>query len=167
LICLIAAGEPSPGLQHAFLAWFEEARSRLAIAISIGRSTPEVTEFTFALANPVLIGSLATCGDLVISADWEGVCWDFLFSEEVRPEKSHGGVVCAVCERESKHRTFPTLEALWLDHLFRPLEDWINTKLAVAQAVPLYRTDHGGTTWARLVSAGEPLDSPTYLVPLR
>ena len=72
-------------------------------------------------------------------------------SEEVRPEKSHGGFVCAICERESKHRIFPTLEVLWLDHLFRPLEDCINTKLAVAQAVALYRTDHGGSTWARLV----------------
>ena len=166
MICLIDAGEPFPGLQHAFLAWLVEGRSRLAVAIKVGCSTPDVTEFGFASANPILAGSLATCGDLVISADWEGVCWDFLFSEEVRPEKSHGGFVCAICERESKHRIFPTLEALWLDHLFRPLEDWINTKLAVAQAVALYRTDHGGSTWARLVSAGEPLDSPTYVVPL-
>ena len=166
MICLVAAGEPPPGLQHAFLAWFEEARSRLAIAIRIGRSTPEVTEFTFALANPVLIGSLATCGDLVISAEWEGECWDFLLSEAVRPALSQEGFVCSLCEREGKHRTFPALEALWLDHLFRPLEDWINTKLAVAQAVALYRTDHGGATWARLVSAREPLDSPTYVVPL-
>ena len=118
------------------------------------------------IGQPHIGGFAATCGDLVISADWEGACWDFLFSEEVRPEKSHGGFVCAICERESKHRIFPTLEALWLDHLFRPLEDWINTKLAVAQAVALYRTDHGGSTWARLVSASEPLDFPTYAVPL-
>jgi hypothetical protein len=125
LICLIDAGEPFPGLQHAFLAWLVEARSRLTVVIKVGCSTPDFTEFSFALANPVLVGSLATCGDLVISA-----------------------------------------EALWLDHLFRPLEDCINTKLGAAWAVALYRTDHGGSTWARLVSASEPLDFPTYVVPL-
>jgi hypothetical protein len=123
-------------------------------------------EFTFALANPVLIGSLATCGDLVISAEWEGECWDFLLSEEVRPALSQEGFVCSLCEQEGKHRIFPTLEALWLDHLFRPLEVWINTKLDAAWAVALYRRDGGGATWARLVSAGESLDSPTYVVPL-
>ena len=166
LICLIDAAEPPSGLQRAFLAWIEESRSRLAIAICIGQSTPEVTEFTFVVANPVLIGSLTACGDLVISAEWEGECWDFLLSEEVRPALSQEGFVCSLCEREGKHRIFPTLEALWLDHLFRPLEDWINTKLDAAWAVALYRRDGGGATWARLVSAGESLDSPTYVVPL-
>ena len=68
-------------------------------------------------------------------------------------------MACSLCEQEGKHRIFPTLEALWLDHLFRPLEDWINTKLGAAWAVALYRTDGGGATWARLVSAGESLDS--------
>jgi hypothetical protein len=166
LICLIAADEPPSGLQRAFVAWFEEARSRLTVAIKVGCSTHDFTEFSFALANPVLIGSLATCGDLVISAEWEGECWDFLLSEEVRPALSQEGFVCSLCEQEGKHRIFPTLEALWLDHLFRPLEDWINTKLGAAWAVALYRTDGGGATWARLVSAGESLDSPTYVVPL-
>ena len=101
LISLIDASEPFPGLQHAFLAWLVEGRSRLAVAIKVGCSTPDVTEFGFASTSPILAGSLATCGDLVISADWEGACWDFLFSEEVRPEKSHGGFVCAICEQRA------------------------------------------------------------------
>ena len=72
LICLIAADDPPSGLQRAFLAWFEEAGSRLTVAIKVGCSTPDSRNFGFVLANPVLIGSLATCGDLVISAEWEG-----------------------------------------------------------------------------------------------
>ena len=65
------------------------------------------------------------------------------------------GYVCWICEAEGKHRAFPTIEALWRNHLFRPLEDWITTKLADAQAVALCRSDSGGTTWTRLVRAGD------------
>lgn len=155
-----------PDLQRAFLAWLDEARSRLAVGIHIERSTVEITEFTFELANHVLIGALMSHGDLVVSVEWKDECWDFLFSEEVRPQKTTEGIVCSVCEAEGKHRIFPSIDALWQDHLFDPFEEWINTKLGSAQAVALYRTDNDGTTWARLIQTGDPTGSPTVLVSL-
>jgi hypothetical protein len=121
-----------------------------------------MTEFVFDVANPVLAGALLRHGDLVVSAEWEGECWDFLLSEEVRPEQTSDGFVCPLCASAGTHCTFPNLQALWCDHLFVPFEEWINSKLANAQAVALYRTH--GATWARLVSTDGPVGSPAFLV---
>jgi hypothetical protein len=158
--------EALPDLQRAFRAWLDDARSRRAVGVSIGRATSEITEFAFAMRNPVLTGALTSHGDLVVSAEWDGQCWDFLLSEEVRPVTVSGCIVCSLCESEGKHRVFPSVEALWQDHLFRPFEQWINGKLAGAQAVALYRTATGGATWARLIQHGDP-GSPAFLVALK
>jgi len=155
-----------PDLRRAFLDWLDEARSRLAVAIHIERSTAEAIDFSFALANPVLLGALIARGDLVISAEWAGTSWDFLFFNEVRPQQNLNGFTCSLCKPGNKRRVFPSLETLWHDHLFEPFADWINTKLAIAQAVALYRSDNGSARWARLVTAGEDVELPYFLVKL-
>ena len=164
---MITTADVSTGLQRAFRDWLDDAQPRLAVGIRIGYAGLDGIEFGFAVANPVLVGALITGGELVVAAEWEGECWDFLFCEEARPKETSTGYVCWICEAEGKHRTFPTIEALWRNHLFRPLEDWITTKLADAQAVALCRSDSGGTTWARLVRADDQADSAEFLVPLR
>lgn len=85
---------PAGQLHSAFRAWLAEAGPRLAVAINVQRSTPDVIEFGFDLANPVLMGSLTTAGDLVVSAEWQDECWDFLLSEEARPEPMATGTRC-------------------------------------------------------------------------
>lgn len=154
-------------LLPTFLAWLDETRPRLALAVHPQRSTPDVIEFSFGLANPVLEGALTARGDLVVSVEWKDECWDLLLSEEVRPRKTAQGFVCVLCESQGDHRIFPSLEALYHDHLFHPLEDWINTKLAKAHAVALYRTDGGDSTWARLISCDDHMGSPNALVQLK
>ena len=159
---MITTADVSTGLQRAFRDWLDDAQPRLAIGIHIGYAGQDGIEFSFAVANPVLVGALITGGELVVSAQWEGECWDFLFCEEARLKETSAGYVCRLCGS-----TFPTIEALWRDHLFRPLEDWINTKLADAQAVALYLSDDGDTTWARLVRSGDQADSAEFVVQLR
>jgi hypothetical protein len=90
-----------------------------------------------------------------------------LLSEEARPQAVADGFVCSLCEREGKHCVFQSLEALWQHHLFRPLEEWINTKLANAQAVALFRMDSDDSTRAKLIPAGKDASRPTLLVPLK
>jgi hypothetical protein len=135
--------------------------------VHVRRSNPEITEFDFGSTSPVLVGSLITLGDLVVAAEWQGECWDFLFSEEVRAENTPNGVLCSLCEQQGQRRLFPTSEALWRDHLFLPLETWIRTKLAVADAVALYRTSNGGARWARLILHDTAVGSAAFLVPIR
>jgi hypothetical protein len=153
-------------LHQAFRAWLDEARPRLAVGINIQSSTADVTEFSFDVANPVLTGALTARGDLTVSAEWKGDCWDFLLSEEARPKQTPAGIVCSICESEGKHRVFASVDALCHDHLFDPFETWINTKLAVAQSVALYRASDGGSTWARLLQDGDQVGTPTFLVSL-
>lgn len=159
--------EPVGELHSALSAWLAKARPRLAVAINVQRSTPDVIEFGFDLANPVLMGSITNAGDLVVSAEWQDECWDFLLAEEARPHQMAMGFVCTLCKQEGTHRVFPSREAVWHDHLFGPLEDFINTKLANAEAVALYRIGGGDSTWAKLISAGEQAEDPAFLVPLK
>jgi hypothetical protein len=80
----MATPTQNAALQRAFLDWSAEARSRLTVPAYIRRSTPTSTDFDFGSANPFFVGSLTARGDLVVAAEWQGECWDFLFSEEVR-----------------------------------------------------------------------------------
>jgi hypothetical protein len=164
---MMAADSDNAALQGAFLDWLADARPRLLISVHVRHSTPEVIEFGFEGADSVLVGSLIARGDLVVAADWQGDCWDFLLSEEVRPQQVKEGIVCSICEREGRHRIFPTMQALWRDHLFLPLENWINTKVAIAKAIALYQTPNGGARWARLISPSDRnIGSPTFWVDL-
>ena len=156
---------PPRGLRRAFLAWLVDVRPRLAVGLHNDQSTPDSIEFSLAVANPVLHGFLADQGNIVVSVDWVGENWDFLLDLDVRPRATADGFVCSICNSEGKHRIFPSLEALWRDHLFDPFEEWINTKLAGAHAIALYRTVGGGGTWARLVPKGEYATSP-FLIAL-
>jgi hypothetical protein len=52
--------------------------------------------------------------------------------------RPQAGFICSLCASAGTHCTYPNLQALWRDHLFDPFEDWINTKLARAQAIALY-----------------------------
>jgi hypothetical protein len=65
-------------LQRAFLGWLEEAQVRLPMPIHIRRVTPEIIEFNLFSADSVLVGPLISRGDLVVAAEWQGECWDFL-----------------------------------------------------------------------------------------
>ena len=158
--------EPPGGLLSAFVEWLADAQPRLAVAINIDHTAPDGIEFSFALANPVLHGWLADHGETVVAADWADRNWDFLLDLDVRPAATADGFVCTWCQSEGKHQVFPTLAALWRDHLFDPLEEWINTTLAGAYAVALNRTEGGGSTYARLVPKGTQGESSTFLIAL-
>ena len=53
--------------------------------------------------------------------------------------------------------TFLSIEALWEDHLFHPLRDWVATQLIPAKAIALY--GGAGVTWAKLVAEDQADDS--------
>lgn len=118
------------------------------------------------VTSPVLHGWVADHGEIAVSADWADECWDILLDLEVRAKPIADGFVCTWCQSEGKHQVFQTLEALWLDHLFDPFEEWVNTKLAGAHAIALYRTVGGGGTWARLIGCGDEVGASAFLIAL-
>ncbi len=80
---------------------------------------------------------LANAHEIAIHVDWKGKWWDCLFWPEVHPRRSKGAYVCTICE-EGGRKVFPNHEALWADHLFEPLKDWINDDLAPAKALSIH-----------------------------
>jgi hypothetical protein len=94
--------------------------------------------------------------------DWQGESWDMLISLDAIPEASPAGYRCTLCE--NAHRTWPTREALWRDHLFEPFLEWANQSLAAATWLRLYRTREGGSSWATYGSDQNAPSDVAYLV---
>jgi hypothetical protein len=133
-------------------------------------------EFT---GNPALSAALIN-SEINVTVEWQGECWDFLLSLDVLPKQTAGGYVCGHCltampsdsrsaaTKPEERTIFPSLEALWRDHLFEPFLKWVNEKLATADAVGLYGSPSCGWTHAELISNHDARRTkPDIRIPLR
>ena len=153
-------------VEQAFANWLDAARSRLKIPVQARARTKRQIELSFLGINSA-IGASLTTRDLNVFVEWEGRNWDLLLAFDVWPRLAVGGYICEHCRPEQR-TNFPDLEALWRDHLFEPLAEWINGKLAAADAVGLYGSASDGWTHAKLLSNGDPQTSePNIRIPLR
>ena len=132
---------------RAFLLWLDERTSQLGCEIAIVHVAAEI--LTFSLTRwPELEGSITPTG-LDIAAMRDGECWDLLLSLDVDPVEISSGWACSICDSEGKHERFATLDFLWCDHLFDPLEAWIAMELAPTRELEFHQ--QGGATWVSLV----------------
>jgi hypothetical protein len=182
-------GTPSP--QKAFLQWFSETAPRFAVPVQIkepndrlGSTIQDRTEDAGSLhleftGNPALSAALIN-SEINITVEWQGECWDFLLSLDVLPKETADGYVCGYClsampsdsrsagTKPEERTIFPSLEALWRDHLFEPFLQWVNEKLAVAHTIGLYGSPSGGWTHADLLSNHDTRRTkPDIRIPLR
>ena len=136
-------------MQQAFLYWLRERRPPLPINIIVGDQTAEKVEFTFA-GWPELECWVTESG-LDIAAMKDGGCWDLLVSLDVVPVAHSHEWGCEICDKEGRSTRFQSRDALWRDHLFEPLEQWIMGKLAGATRIEFHQLAGKGATWANLV----------------
>ena len=134
-------------VQRAFRDWLAERSPHLPVEIVVGNLTDTAQEFAFA-GWPELECSVTDRG-LDVAAMKDGECWDVLLSLDVVPVQRGSEWVCSICEAEGRTKWFATPEALWRDHLFEPLEEWVVERLAPAEQVRFHRIGCG-STWARL-----------------
>ncbi len=136
-----------PRIQRAFLAWLAKVEGRSAVPLFVQKRTDRLIEIGLGKFEPHLVAYLKR-GGIDVAVDWDGACWDFLWDEITAPLNVTGGYACGAwgCTEPS---VFSTREAYWREHLFEPFLDWLNDKLAAAQALGLYRVD--GCTWAKLL----------------
>jgi hypothetical protein len=115
------------------------------------------------LSFSVLQGILNGCvysgkegwAEIVIGVDYEDSMWDIIFNPELKAKHEERGWFCELCAEQGKsYQFFKTLEELWIEHLFSPFLDWINSKLAKAEALALCGSIEEGMTWAALVGDG-------------
>jgi hypothetical protein len=145
---------PRRKIQSAFLSWLKDNRDRFALEIRLGTRTDEVQEFSFAGINPAITGALTTY-EIEVYAMHEDDSWDILLSAWAEPKRARGGgFFCEACRPDAR-RVFADRPALWADHLFDPLLEWVNDSLARAKWLALYGSPEWGT-WARLLPGDEP-----------
>jgi hypothetical protein len=147
-------------LPSVFSQWLEMNKDQFAIAVLW-----EPREDHLYLSFSVLQGVMDGCAhskengwaEIVISVEYEGEFWDIIFNPDLEAKCEERGWFCALCaEHGTPYQFFKTLEELWIEHLFNPFLDWINGKLAKAEALALCGSIEGGMTWAALVGDGFP-----------
>lgn len=143
-----------PRIQRAFFRWLAENSQRFAVPIRISRRTDQRIEITFVGINPIL--SISLSKEIWVCVTWENEIWDCLCNFEADPQHVKKGYICKFCDPEMRE-IFPDREALWRDHLFEPLLEWVNTDLVQASYIRLNSTDGNdkGSTWAKLIQ-GQP-----------
>ena len=153
-------------LHRAFLNWLAVNHDRFAIPLRIIEREDRFIRLGLVGIIPALEVSVTTW-EINLVVRWQGDWWDMLISFEALPKRVAGGYHCNLCVPEAK-QLWPSREAIWLDHLFNPLLEWVNTELAVAHRLGLYETEGGGVRWAKLLEAAVPEDDePTIDIPLR
>lgn len=147
----------------AFEAWLAENQSQLKRHVRIVRRYADRLTLRIE-GTPNAMHCCASDTDINVAVVWKGQWWDSIFWPDCWHRKVKGGVVCACCEAKEKPTVFPNYEALWKDHLFDCLKDWINNELASAKALGIYGRK-GGTsaTLVRTMRAKKDEDLRTLL----
>lgn len=123
--------------------------------------------------DPAILRAAFNAENLHVSAHWpQGVdyCWDLLMDVDVVPQQVPGGWVCGICRAEKpapKVTLFSDREALWADHLFEPLLEFVNNRFAKAEALALWGGDGRSSSASLIPPDTAEVDKPTHLVQLR
>lgn len=81
-------------------------------------------------------------------------CLDALADFEVIVRRARSkGVYCLLCAKDEQPEYIPTIAALYLDHCFKPLCDWMIKNLRPDHYVVGHVSDSGSSTWAEIVAA--------------
>lgn len=133
-----------------FMTWFAAASLGDLLVVRAAQDQDAI-EIQFPHTGGALEGFVDRNG-LSVSAVLNGEGWDFLFSEDLVGEFRDGMWSCSLCSPSSR-MAFDSVEALWGDHLFQPLRDWVETELRPAAGVMFHGGD--GITWATLARKHE------------
>lgn len=134
----------------AFGIWFAASVDLHNIMMVEPCTDRDAVTINFKIGGGALQGYAHPCG-ISVSALKDHECWDFLFDEDLVAENDAHGWLCTLCPEDSRQH-FPSVEALWVDHLFEALRRWVPT-LGEAQGVGF--CGDGGITWGKLITASE------------
>ena len=141
-------------IRAEFLAWLNASRSRFPLPLSTETRAGQTVLRAGRLHKGLEI-RLESLGDISVSANHEGFCWDTLARMDVSAmEKLDGSGWQNISVRPQHRRTYPTREACWREEGFEPLLDWVRDELAVATHLALYGDDEFTWTAASLACNG-------------
>lgn len=132
-----------PRVQRAFFAWYRENRLGFAVMLRISKRSDRLIHIAFEGVTPMIVAHIDRQGASV-DVECDGAWFDRLVDLDVAPQRVQNGYRCSLCEAEAgKREPLPTLEALWIDHLFEPFRCWVNDRLASAHSLQLLTSSDG------------------------
>jgi hypothetical protein len=115
--------------------------------------------FSFSVLKENLCGCLFSTdeswAEIEIFVEYDNQRWDIIFNHDLEAKRDDREWFCELCAKQGNpYRVFSTLEELWVEHLFNPLLNWVNSELAKAEALAICGSIESGATWAILVGGG-------------
>jgi hypothetical protein len=148
----------------AFEEWLTQQNSSLAIPMTVVARVPGSIRLTFDTIIDV-IEVFVLWDAVLVTVEHKNMCWDILVEFECTPVAVAGGFVCSHCAPADR-QVYATHSALFGDHVFEPLAQWIKTSLAPSRALGLGGSRDSGITWAGLIPANQRRDY-SAIIPLR
>jgi hypothetical protein len=125
--------KPRNEMQRAFDSWYRINQDRFLIKLVFLSRTDRRLIFSFAGITSSLSATFSEY-DLSVRVTWLGDTWELLKWWNASPKREGHGYICALCQPSE---VFATRCAVWEDHLFEPLLDWVNKSLAMATELHL------------------------------
>lgn len=135
-----------------FLVWYEANQHHFAIPLRrIGDREWEFAPTNWVVVTLVRDSLVVTARHLTDPDDR----WDEIAEFDAIPLKTDTGWICRLCRDLPAPGSGPPLiyqsrEALLIAHAYKPFLQWVNSKLAQAEALGLYGVGDG-FTWAKLL----------------
>jgi hypothetical protein len=141
----------SADLFTAFDHWLADQGNTLAVPVRvIERDLDMITLKLAGISDAIEI--IVVRNEIMVVVTHDGGVWDTLMWIDCKPRVGAGGVYCRRCEPAFRS-AFPTHQALFSDHLFQPLAEWIKAKLMPMVSIGL--GDSNGSRWATLLPADD------------
>jgi hypothetical protein len=149
---------PRNPIQHSFFRWYRKNRTRFLIPFRISKISADYVKMYFQNYPDCLSVSLSR-NAIGVYVEWQGEPWDELIDYDASPFPTSGGYKCKQCvyENGDSATLFSSREEMWLDHVFNPFLNWVNTVLAPARWLRISSVGDGGATWAKVIRDEEHL----------
>ncbi len=140
----------------AFDEWISANNGRLAIPMTVvARASGSIRARFVGVISAIEV--VVVRDEIMVSVEHDGGCCDILADFESSPVMVTGGVVCGLCDPDHQE-VYQTRQALFVEHVFQPFAEWVETKLVPADAIGLGGSIDEGATWAVLLSDGDHKD---------
>jgi hypothetical protein len=147
-----------------FEEWLTQRNNTLAIPMTVVVRTPGSIRLTFVGVIDA-IEVFVLLDEIVVTVQYKEICWDILAEFECTPVHVAKGFACSHCAPADR-QLYATHSALFGNHVFEPLAQWIKTSLMPARALGLGGSRDSGSTWAGLIPAEQRRDY-SAIVPIR
>lgn len=90
-----------------------------------------------------------------VAFTYQNEVWDLLVCFDVTVERDNGGYYCSQClagENDTLEERFSSRMDLLVDHVFEPLLEWSNERLAKDVIALLHQTENG-STWVEILTS--------------